>query len=88
MKSSAMFSMLCLAVLLALFTPSLGQQVQPKWCPAPPIPREGACDGSTGKQDCFFRALGHYSASQMPTNIRCVDLGKNQSQCTCYIVCA
>ncbi|PIN12496.1 hypothetical protein CDL12_14877 [Handroanthus impetiginosus] len=83
MNKFSLMLMLCMAVVLALFTPSLGQ---PKYCPAPPIPRAGAC-GLGGQQDCFFKILAQYPASKMPKNIKCVNTGRDKSQCTADIVC-
>ncbi|GFQ00602.1 hypothetical protein PHJA_002204100 [Phtheirospermum japonicum] len=82
MKSSTMIFVLSLAVLLTSFTPSLGR----KYCPATPIPRQSAC-GSTGQDECYSIVL-QYPASAMPTNIRCVDVGKNRSECTFFVVCS
>ncbi|KAH6765135.1 hypothetical protein C2S52_014180 [Perilla frutescens var. hirtella] len=85
MSSFALTSMLCLAVLLPLFVPSLSQG-QPKYCPAPDIPRKGSC-GSNGLRECVLLVLGQYPASKMPSKIRCVNVGKNKSKCTSSIVC-
>ncbi|KAL6498429.1 hypothetical protein OROHE_026697 [Orobanche hederae] len=86
MKNSTVFSVLCLTVLLALITLSLGQQ--PKYCKAS-FPRTGGgvC-GTYGNQDCLTRALGQYGPSKMPKNATCVDIGKTKtSKCNCFITC-
>lgn len=57
-----------------------------KYCPAPDIPRKGAC-GSNGQNDCVLKVLGAYPASKMPSKIHCVDVGKYNSKCISQIVC-
>ncbi|PIN07015.1 hypothetical protein CDL12_20424 [Handroanthus impetiginosus] len=59
---------------------------QLKYCPIPPIPRDGPC-GSGGQQDCFLQVIRQYPASAVPRKIKCVDIGPNKSQCTAEIVC-
>lgn len=57
-----------------------------KYCPAAPIPRRGTC-ADDGRRECIIYVLGAYPASTMPQNIQCVDVDKNNSKCTCDILC-
>ncbi|PIN04529.1 hypothetical protein CDL12_22935 [Handroanthus impetiginosus] len=59
---------------------------QLKYCPIPPIPRDGPY-GSGGQQDCLFKVLAQYPPPSMPRKIKCVNVGPNKSQCTAKIIC-
>ncbi|PIN04527.1 hypothetical protein CDL12_22933 [Handroanthus impetiginosus] len=63
MKNFSMIVMLCLAIVLPLYPPSLG---------------DDPC-GSGGQQDCLFKVLAQYPASSMPKKIKCVDIGRTKA---------
>ncbi|EPS72541.1 hypothetical protein M569_02219 [Genlisea aurea] len=83
-----MKNIIVVAVLFLALTPVFthGRREGDFVCPAPPLARKGSC-GSTGGQSCFYIVNAAYPARRLPRNIRCVDVGVNESQCLADILC-
>ncbi|CAH9108367.1 unnamed protein product [Cuscuta europaea] len=80
MKSYTVTTILSLAILLSLLTPSLGDDI--KFCPG-----TFTVDDVCSNISCGYLALFHWPASEMPQKCVCSALAANQSLCTCQIVC-
>ncbi|GMI97492.1 SCR-like 11 [Hibiscus trionum] len=83
MNKSILIPMLCLALCLALISPSHSQSL--KFCPTE-LKIPGQC-GSRGIYECYIAVNAKFGAAAMTKNCSCQPLSNNEQDCKCLIVC-
>ncbi|KAE8699055.1 hypothetical protein F3Y22_tig00110597pilonHSYRG01376 [Hibiscus syriacus] len=84
MKKTIAPCMLCLVLLLALFSPSLSQGTQ--YCPIE-VTMDGPPCGENGKWDCLQLMIQRFGAASNPNTCSCTTLPNMRRTCDCIKLC-